>query len=317
MLFAGLAAVGVPGVGSAEVRAELSQTELSQGQAVQLRLDASGSALAMPDLSVLQDDFQIANRNLRQQSSTVNGRRSQRITLTLTLIPLRNGELEIPAIRFGNEVSQALKLRVAAAASPALVPPNSNSVPAWEPPTPPSYGYRPPAAAQPQPGPEMSSDEYRPWTGSEGEHQPADDYRPQSAAAGTDESGRGWSLAAWGALGLGLLVFLTLLHRGGRRVAQGPPAQPPPVPPPPLSPALRAVRAAYEGDDADAARQALLEWGRQTWPDDAPTNLTRLAGRLEGPAKEAVLCLDQALYSPDPVAWADVASWEYLRAVKS
>ena len=105
MFFAGLTAAGMPGIGSADVRTNLSQTELSQGQAVQLRLDASGSALAMPDLSVLEDDFQIANRNLRQQSSTVNGRRSQRITLTLTLIPLRSGELRIPAIRFGNEVS--------------------------------------------------------------------------------------------------------------------------------------------------------------------------------------------------------------------
>ena len=92
---------------------------------------------------------------------------------------------------------------------------------------------------------------------------------------------------------------------GGRRTGTGPRG------------ALRAVRAAYEGDDADAARQALLEWGRQTWPDDAPTNLTRLAGRLEGPAKQAVLCLDQALYSPNPVAWADVAAWEYLRAMKT
>jgi hypothetical protein len=272
ILFAGLAAAGVSDSGSAEVRAELSQTELSQGQAVQLRLDASGSALAMPDLSVLQDDFQIANRNLRQQSSTINGRRSQRITLTLTLIPLRGGELQIPSIQFGNEASRALKLRVAAAENPEPLSSGGRSVPAWEPPAPPDYGYRTPPAAQPYAGPGVPAEDYPAWTGSEEPTQSVDEYRPQPATGEVGESSESWSLAGWGALGLGLLVFLTLLHRGGRRLAQGPPAQPPPAvqQAPPLSPALRAVREAYQGDDADAARQALLEWARQTWPEDAP-----------------------------------------------
>lgn len=304
-LMAGISVWGWFALANAGVDAQLSQDRVDAGRPVQLRLEASGSGLSMPDLTPLQADFQIANRNLRQQSSTINGHRSQRIGLTLTLVPMRSGTLQIPALRFGNQTSSPLRLKVIASSEEQTPAQAFSPVPVWN--AQPSYGPAAPAGWNSRSSPSNS-------------YKPANSYSTSpSGGAGVAENQSGSGIPAlWIALGLGLLVFLGLFRRGVRRLSasggrEDPPPPPPAVEPRPLSPRLGAIRDAYAGGDAEAARKALLAWAGEQWPGDAaPINLSRLAGRLEGPAKEAVLRLDQALYSPSPLGWDQLKPWEHL-----
>ncbi len=60
----------------------------------------------------------------------------------------------------------------------------------------------------------------------------------------------------------------------------------------------KALQAACHGNDAAAAKEALLAWGRLRWPDDAPGSLAELAGRVSSePFSEAVMVLNRQLYS--------------------
>lgn len=69
------------------------------------------------------------------------------------------------------------------------------------------------------------------------------------------------------------------------------------------SQALDRLHAAYRQADAEAARQALLDWGRTQWPERSPNNLAQLASRLEAPIADEIRQLDKAFFSPKPIDW--------------
>jgi len=97
---------------SAEITLQVPRAAIERGQPFQITFEITGAAAAQPDLSPLAEEFQILNRSSRQQTSVRNGVRSQRATLTLTLLPKRSGNLQIPSLAFGNEYSQAQMISV-------------------------------------------------------------------------------------------------------------------------------------------------------------------------------------------------------------
>jgi hypothetical protein len=97
----------------AELSAELSSTSVRAGQSVMLTLSSTGPAQPAPDLSPLQQDFQITNRSTREEVSVVNGQRRERRELRLTLMPRRSGTLTVPAIHAGTDASSPIALTVA------------------------------------------------------------------------------------------------------------------------------------------------------------------------------------------------------------
>ncbi|MDB5974426.1 MAG: hypothetical protein JWR07_1186, partial [Nevskia sp.] len=63
-------------------------------------------------------------------------------------------------------------------------------------------------------------------------------------------------------------------------------------------PARKAFQQACGADDAQAARQDLLDWARATWPDERVAGLNALAQRLGDPALGGLLReLDRACYA--------------------
>ncbi len=62
---------------------------------------------------------------------------------------------------------------------------------------------------------------------------------------------------------------------------------------------LDALTAAYQETDEESARKAWLRWGEQRWPENPPSNLSRLAERCPPKVAKAVLALDKAIYSPE------------------
>ncbi len=96
----------------AAVQARLSAPVTSLGQPVRLTLESDGETQGSPDLSVLDEDFEILGRATQQSMSIINGDISSKRSLILTLLPKREGELTIPAIPFGDQQTAPLKLEV-------------------------------------------------------------------------------------------------------------------------------------------------------------------------------------------------------------
>jgi len=102
----------------ASVTARLSQQTTSLDQPVRLTLESDGDQEPSPDLSVLDQDFEILARASQQSISIINGRMSAKRSLILTLLPKRAGDLTIPPIPFGDQATQALSLTVSEQPSP-------------------------------------------------------------------------------------------------------------------------------------------------------------------------------------------------------
>ena len=323
----GLTATLISGVSTADVRVELSSDNIRQDETVQLRLEADGASLQPPDLSVLDANFDIVDRRLQRSRSTINGRRRERIGLTLFLLPKRTGSLEIPAISFGTESTRPLELTVtASAAQPPTAPETGDAalpltgtpwsdpyLPPWQP-----YGHPPPLYTDPYGlGPGLvglplapSPTEARDLTVAEDDSLPVPSARPATRGGTLQDP---WF---WAAMVLAIALIASLL----RRRRQGPASidiespTPPPVERPIVEPPMiAAIRVAYETGNAAAARDALLAWGREAFPQDPPANLVRLAMRCDEPTREQITLLEQASYSPTPIEWNGAPVWEWLQ----
>jgi hypothetical protein len=76
--------------------------------------------------------------------------------------------------------------------------------------------------------------------------------------------------------------------------------------------ARKALHRACEANDPRAAANALLDWARATWPDDAPRNLGSLSARLPG-GGDQVRELERRLYAPETGTWDGASLWDALR----
>ena len=97
----------------ADVRASLSRQTIVEGDTVTLNIatNKAGQGIA-PDLSVLQQDFDILGSGSSQQTQIINGRRTESHQWQVEIAPKQGGELTVPPIRVGAETTQALTLTV-------------------------------------------------------------------------------------------------------------------------------------------------------------------------------------------------------------
>ena len=99
----------------ADVRASLNRQTVYEGDTVKLNIITNESGQdANPDLSVLQQDFDILGTASSQQTSIINGKRSETHQWNIELAPKHAGELTVPPIRVGAGTTQALALQVTA-----------------------------------------------------------------------------------------------------------------------------------------------------------------------------------------------------------
>lgn len=114
---------------AAEVDARLSRTHIAAGEPVVLTLSATGSTPVSPDLSPLEADFRILDRASVSDVSEINGRRQERHSLRLTLLPLQEGQLTIPPLGTDGSETEPLTIEVAAAASGSTAPTGAAETP--------------------------------------------------------------------------------------------------------------------------------------------------------------------------------------------
>ena len=126
LLLVALAAGPAPAL-AANLRAGLDRRQVHEGDSVILTIERDGTGpSASPDLTPLQQDFEVQGSSQGSQIRIVNGVRSDTTSWQITLAPKHAGVLAIPSITVGTERTQPLSLTVAAAPQGALGKPGDN-----------------------------------------------------------------------------------------------------------------------------------------------------------------------------------------------
>ncbi|HEY0199455.1 MAG TPA: BatD family protein [Rhodanobacter sp.] len=104
-------------VRAADVQATLDRSRVQLGETVtlNLRLAGAGSNISMPDLSVLNQDFEILGTSQNSSLSIVNGSATSELTFSVALRPKHVGVLQIPALDINGGRTAPLQVQVSAA----------------------------------------------------------------------------------------------------------------------------------------------------------------------------------------------------------
>ena len=121
ILFAAALAMTVAGPAWAAVELRLDRDRVMVGETVTLTFVTDNSRQSLDaDFSVLEKDFDILDRRSESQLSIVNGQQTALVRLLLTVEPKHDGDIQIPAFKFGSEQTRPVLLRVDPA--PELAP---------------------------------------------------------------------------------------------------------------------------------------------------------------------------------------------------
>ncbi len=96
----------------AQLSASVNQQSYYQGDPITLTIESDKSQRADPDLSVLQNSFEIKGSNASSQMNIINGNRSYKKTWEIELQAKTTGQFVIPEISVGNEKTRAIKISV-------------------------------------------------------------------------------------------------------------------------------------------------------------------------------------------------------------
>ncbi len=105
-------------VHAAQVTATLDRNSVQLGDTVtlNLRVEGAGGDVQMPDLHVLDQDFDILGTSQNSSLSVINGKATSSLTFGVALRPKHVGTLQIPALNVAGQLTAPLQLEVAAAA---------------------------------------------------------------------------------------------------------------------------------------------------------------------------------------------------------
>jgi len=99
-------------INAAQVDVSVDRNPIAVTDSFQLTFSTTKSPDDDPNFAPLQQDFDIINQQKSSQLSWVNGSTKKTIQWTLSVMAKRSGDLQIPAISFGNDASQPLSITV-------------------------------------------------------------------------------------------------------------------------------------------------------------------------------------------------------------
>ncbi len=97
---------------AAEINVSVDRNPVSLDESFQIIFTASESPDDDPDFSPLEQDFSILSQSSSSSSSWINGKSSKTIQWTLSVMAKQAGNLVIPPVQFGNDVSQSSTILV-------------------------------------------------------------------------------------------------------------------------------------------------------------------------------------------------------------
>ncbi len=95
-----------------QIDVTLDRTPVSLDESFQIIFTAAETPDDAPDFSPLEQDFSILNQSQSSNTIFVNGNLSKTVQWTLNVMAKHAGHLNIPAIKFGDDVSQATSVTV-------------------------------------------------------------------------------------------------------------------------------------------------------------------------------------------------------------
>lgn len=103
---------------AAELSASVDRVQLSEGESVELTLESNDATLfGKPDLTPLQDLFELLGTRQINRLSTFNGEARATTSWIITLQPKRTGYVVIPPLQLGDASSAPITLHVLAASA--------------------------------------------------------------------------------------------------------------------------------------------------------------------------------------------------------
>jgi len=105
----------------AKLKVTADRTVLTANESLTLVIESDQNN-DRPDLSVLEKDFDIMSQNHSQNFSIINGKSSRKNTWTVLLMPKTVGEVTVPPIKFGDEISQPIHLVIHKSVNPLKNP---------------------------------------------------------------------------------------------------------------------------------------------------------------------------------------------------
>ena len=98
----------------ASVQATLDRSTVYEGEVFTLTITSDGAQRSMPDLSLLEKDFQILGTGSSQQMQVINGAVTSSTSWNIQLQPKSSGQLHIPSLRIGKELTNPIQITVSA-----------------------------------------------------------------------------------------------------------------------------------------------------------------------------------------------------------
>lgn len=95
-----------------EIKATVDRSPVNMNESFQIIFTATEQPNGQPDFSPLEQDFTILNRTQKSSSSFLNGTRTSSIQWVLSVMAKKEGQLIIPAVSFGSDLSTGARLLI-------------------------------------------------------------------------------------------------------------------------------------------------------------------------------------------------------------
>ncbi|MFK8028703.1 MAG: BatD family protein [Gammaproteobacteria bacterium] len=115
VLLFGLLAGFAANASASNATLQVDQTSVEKDQTVTAVFTYKGKLNSEPDFSALETDFSVISQGVSKSVEIINGNYREQQTWNTILLSKREGQVEIPAIKFGNEFSNAVTLTVSPA----------------------------------------------------------------------------------------------------------------------------------------------------------------------------------------------------------
>ena len=102
----------------ANITVHFQPDNITAGQSTQLIFTSTEPFKEHPNLSVLQNDFEIAGAQTRFSSNIINGQKSTKHELVFNVLPLKTGTLTVPGFKIGNQTTSPAHLSVSESTTP-------------------------------------------------------------------------------------------------------------------------------------------------------------------------------------------------------